>query len=36
MQIFNELLPLIIYTVAAVLMIGVLLSAAWWLSLIHI
>ncbi|MDD2735135.1 MAG: NADH-quinone oxidoreductase subunit A [Desulfuromonadaceae bacterium] len=32
MQIFNELLPLIIYTVAAVLMIGVLLSAAWWLG----
>lgn len=29
---FNELLPLIIYTVASVLIIGVLLLAAWWLG----
>jgi NADH-quinone oxidoreductase subunit A len=32
MQIFNELLPLIIYTITAVLIIGLLLSAAWWLG----
>lgn len=29
---FAELVPLIIYTVTAVLVIGVLLCAAWWLG----
>ena len=31
-QLFPELLPLVIYTAVAVLLIGVLLLAAWWLG----
>ncbi|MFZ4857289.1 MAG: NADH-quinone oxidoreductase subunit A [Desulfuromonadaceae bacterium] len=32
MPLLNELLPLTIYTLASVLIIGVLLLAAWWLG----
>ena len=32
MQLFTDIFPLIIYTVATVMLIGVLLLAAWWLG----